>query len=108
MLDASDCDWRALQQIEEMLSSLSTELDRVAAAESAGTLNGSHARRADSDMHFLRASLAWVRQHEYGALESELQKQLDTALRCALGALDRLDRTACEPSLRVAASGDGR
>jgi hypothetical protein len=104
MLDSPDCDWRTLQQIEEMLSSVSAELDRVAAAEPAGALNGSRAPRADPDARFLRASLAWVRQHEYVALESELQKQLDTARRCALGTLDRVVR---EPSRRVTPPVDG-
>ena len=78
MLDAADCDWHTLQQIEGMLSSVSTELERAATAEIPPSPNGSSARRADSNLRILQSALAWVRRHEYVALESELQQQHDT------------------------------
>jgi hypothetical protein len=111
ILDSADCDWRTLQQIESLLSALSTELERLSAAESARSQDRSSARQGDSDLLSLRDSLAWVRRHEYVAQESELQKQLETALRCALGTLDRLDlptRGPRWPSLPGTASGDWR
>jgi hypothetical protein len=57
-------------------------------------------READPDLLLLHSSLSWVRQHEYDAPETELQDQLDIALRCAIGTLDRFERAQ-----RVAGSG---
>jgi hypothetical protein len=90
MLDGIDVDWRTLQQIEGMLSSLSTELERAVRGEIPQARTRSSAPQADADMGILRSSLAWVRRHEYVALESEIHQHLDAAIRHALGTLDRL------------------
>lgn len=111
MLAASDCDWRTLQQTEALLSSVTTELERVSAEETGHAQYGSSARHADADLCSLQSSLAWVRRHEYVALESALQQQLDTALQCALRMLDRLGEPQDEtrlPPLSVVAPSDGR
>lgn len=92
MLDVTDSDWRMLQQVEALLSSLSTELEPEPSGEVAHTHNRYAARRSDSDLRILRGSLAWVRRHECVAPESELQLHLDTALRSALGLVDRSGR----------------
>lgn len=47
LLDAADSDWRALQTIEEMLRSLSSELERVSARETAHPRNRLRVRPAD-------------------------------------------------------------
>lgn len=111
MLDATDVDWRTLQQIEGMLSSLSTELEQAVTAETPQARTWSSAPQADPDLRILRGSLAWVRTHEYVALESEIHQHLDTALRYALGMLVWLGQWHHEtrlPSLRPIASGGGR
>jgi len=111
MLDAANCDWRALQQIEGILSSLSIELEGATAVTTGRAQHVSTERRVDSDVRLLQSSLTWVRRHEYDALEAELQRQLDIALRCAMDALDRLEQSPREMrpvSLTVVASGDGR
>lgn len=110
MLDASKCDWRMLQQIEGLLSSLSIELDRATAAQAALSPHATMGLQADSDLRFLQSSLAWVRRHEYDALDSELQIQLDTALQCAMGTLERLERSQYQTrslSFRGRGPGDG-
>jgi hypothetical protein len=111
LLDATDVDWRTLQQIEGMLSSLSTELERAVPAETPQARTWSSAPQADPDVRILCGSLSWVRTHEYVALESEIHQHLDIALRYALGLLDRLGRWQHEtrlPAPRAVASGDGR
>jgi|SRR5947209_16703373 len=111
MLDATDVDWRTLQQIEGMLSSLSIGLEQATTVETPHIRTGSGASQADTGLRSLRGSLAWVRRHEYVALESEIHQHLDTALRSALGLLDRLGRWQHEtrlPSLGAVASGGGR
>lgn len=92
MLDVPNCDWRTLQQIEGLLSALSTQIQRASAAETAVSPDLSSARRVGSDLLVLQSSLSWVRQHAYDALESELQNRLETALQCAADMLDQLER----------------
>jgi len=109
MLDAADCDWRELQQVEGMLSSLSTELERATRVEALHSSTGHRAQ--EPDVRFLQGSLTWVRTHEYVALESEIHQHLDLALRYAVETLDRLERSQDETQASprwVAASGDGR
>src|SRR5689334_5570432 len=111
LLDAADWDWRTLQHAEELLASLSSELAQVSVEETAHAHNAARVRHTDADLRSLRGSLAWVRRHEYDALESELQQQLDTALRCALRMLDRLGQPQHEtplPSVGMVSSGDRR
>ena len=111
MLDAADCDWRALQQVEGLLSSLSTEIEQVTRVDTLHPQNGSSSRHADFDLRALRGSLAWVRRNEYDALESELHQQLDTALRCALRMLDRQGQPQHEtplPLVDIVSSDDGQ
>lgn len=108
LLDAADCDWRTLQHTEELLASLASELDQVSTEETAHTHHGVSARHTDADLRSLRGSLAWVRRHEYDALESELQKQLDSALRCALRMLDWLGHPQHATAVPLVASGDGQ
>lgn len=92
MLDVPNCDWRTLQQIEGLLSALSTQIQRASAAETAVSPDLSSARRVGSDLLVLQSWLSWVRQHAYDALESELQNRLETALQCAADMLDQLER----------------
>lgn len=110
MLDAADCDWRALQEIESLLRALSIDLERTVTVESAFSPGVRRARRAHSDLRYLESSLDWVREHEYDALESEIQSQLDTVVRCAMDRLDQLNQSQDETSSlysRALASGNG-
>jgi hypothetical protein len=109
MLDAADWDWRALQQVEGLLSSLSTEIEQVTRVETQHASTGHGA--PDADLRCLQHLLTWVRRHEYDALESELHHELDIALRCAMNALDGLERRERDTrlsSFRLVGSGDGR
>ena len=92
MLDVADSDWRTLQRVEALLSSVSTELEGDPSGEVAYKQSRYAARRSDSDLRILQGSLAWVRRHEYVAPEWELQQHLDAALRSALGMLDQSGR----------------
>jgi hypothetical protein len=87
LLDGSDCDWRTLQRIEGMLSSLSHQLERAAAARTSRSPARSTARRAREDLQVVQTALSWVRRHEYDALESELQNRLEPALQSAMTTL---------------------
>jgi hypothetical protein len=86
-----DCDWRTLQQIEQLLRLLASELERATAAEHARVPRGTGDRREAASLRRIRRTLAWVRRHEYDVLESELQMQLTTALLLTLGPLDSLE-----------------
>jgi hypothetical protein len=89
MLDAASYDWRQLLAVEDTLWPLATTLERVG-----GGRSRTHStREADPDLLLLHSSLCWVRQHEYDALETELRRRLDLALRCAIAILDRLDQS---------------
>jgi hypothetical protein len=92
VLDAPDCDWRTLQRMEQLLRLLSSELGRALAAARARAPHGAGERQDAGALRRLRRTLAWVRRHEYDALESELQKQLTSALLLALGPLDSLEQ----------------
>ena len=87
LLRGTDCDWRTLQRIEGMLSALTNELERAAAAQSARSPDPTTTRRAHEDLQVMQTALAWVRRHEYDALESELQNRLETVLHSAMATL---------------------
>src|SRR5947209_8313352 len=91
LLDGSDCDWRTLQLVEGLLSSLSHQLVRAAAAEIVLSTHSPSEGYQRADLRGLQTSLASVRRQEYDALESELQNRLDTALRSAMATLAWLD-----------------
>jgi hypothetical protein len=93
MFDAAAYDWRRLLEIEERLWPLATELAGATAASSVYSRGTPALRQAAGDVRLLSSCLAWIRQHANDALETELRNQLDTALRCAMGALDYLEQT---------------
>ena len=98
MLDTASYDWQRLLEIEQTLSPLATELAGTTAAWSAGSPGRRAPRRPESELQLLRSCLSWVRQHAYDALETELRRQLDMALRCAMAELDRLEQLQLRPA----------
>jgi hypothetical protein len=93
MLDAASSDWRRLLEVEDTLWPLATALERASGGSGGGHSRARSTRQADPDLALLHSSLTWFREHEYDALETELQRQLDIALRCAIAILDRLDQS---------------
>jgi hypothetical protein len=83
MDDAAD-DWHQLFEIEDALWPLATHLTAA--------ISGVHGdlRWTESEVRHVTTSLIWVGQHRYDALEADMQRHLDIALRCGMSALDRL------------------
>jgi hypothetical protein len=110
MLDGAASDWRRLLAIETTLSPLATELDRAVAANNSGSRRVRAMARMDPDLSLLQSALSWVRQHEYDALESELESRLEGALVSAMNTLHTWQQSrphhegaSALPSMAVAA-----
>lgn len=90
-------DWHRLIAIEETLSPLATSL--TATVSSTRADNFRDVKQAKADVRLLRNSLTWVQRHRYDALETDMQKQLDIALRSAMAALDRVPTVCTAPGV---------
>jgi hypothetical protein len=88
LMDDANYDWHRLFAIEDTLWPLATDL--TATVSGARVMNTDDIRRAESHLRLVTTSLTWVRRHRCDALETDMQRHLDVALRSVIDALDRL------------------